>query len=110
MSTTSTAGLPAGADLLLTVLLLLALLGAALWAFRRALRSGPLWRATPRRLQLIEVRALGPRHRVALVRVDDREVLIGVSPAQISMLDRWPSTPQEPRRPTDTARPPADGS
>ena len=48
----------------------------------------------PRRLHLVEVRALGPRHRVVLMRVDDREVLIGVSPGQISVLDRWTAAAQ----------------
>jgi hypothetical protein len=31
---------------------------------------------------------------VVLLRVDDKEVLIGVSPSQISVIDRWAVDPQ----------------
>jgi flagellar protein FliO/FliZ len=86
--------LSSGAGLLAAVALLLVLLAAALWALRRGAAGAGWWRAPPRRLQLVEVRALGPRHRVVLMRVDDKEVLIGVSPSQISVIDRWAAGPQ----------------
>ena len=86
--------LPSGAGLLAAAALLLVLLVAALWALRRGAVGAPWWRAAPRRLHLVEVRALGPRHRVVLLRVDDREVLIGVSPGQISVIDRWTAATQ----------------
>lgn len=81
--------LPSGAGLLAAVALLLVLLVAVLWVLRRGTAGSGWWRAAPRRLQLVEVRALGPRHRVVLMRVDDKEVLIGVAPGQISVIDRW---------------------
>jgi flagellar protein FliO/FliZ len=86
--------LSSGAGLLAAVALLLVLLAAALWALRRGAAGAGWWRAPPRRLQLVEARALGPRHRVVLMRVDDKEVLIGVSPSQISVIDRWAVDPQ----------------
>jgi flagellar protein FliO/FliZ len=86
--------LPSGAGLLAAVAVLLVLLAAALWALRRFAAGSAWWRAAPQRLQLVEVRALGPRHRVVLMRVDDKEVLIGVSPGQISVIDRWSVGPQ----------------
>ena len=86
--------LPSGAGLLAAAALLLVLLVAALWALRRGAAGMPWWRTAPRRLHLVEVRALGPRHRVVLMRVDDKEVLIGVSPGQISVIDRWTTAAQ----------------
>ncbi len=64
----------------------LAALGAVLWALRRAQRQGLLG-GHARRLQVLETLALGPRHRLALVRVDGRELVLGITPAGVAALD-----------------------
>lgn len=81
--------------LLAAVALLLVLLAAALWWVRLRAGGASWWRPASRRLELLEVRALGPRHRLVLVRVDDRQALIGVSPGQISLIDRWVAEPRD---------------
>ena len=70
-----------GADLfrlLASMALVLALMGALLWALRRL--QGRMNSQNPgRRLQ-----------QIALVRVGEREVLIGISAAQMCALASWP--------------------
>jgi flagellar biogenesis protein FliO len=61
------------------VLLILALLGAALWALRRA--GAVAWRAPSRarargRVELVERVALGPQHALHLVRLGNRALLV----------------------------------
>lgn len=74
-----------------SMLLVLALLGGLLWGLKRlqtgALRPG----GAARQLQIIEAVSVGPRQKIALVRVGNREVLVGVSPAQITALGQWPA-------------------
>lgn len=76
-----------------SLLLVLALLGGLLWGLKRlqagALRPG----GAARQLQIIEAVSVGPRQKIALVRVGNREVLVGVSPAQITALGQWPGSP-----------------
>lgn len=78
-------------------LLVLALLVAVLWLLRRmqgfkgldglqGLTSLQALRPSARRLAVLESLSVGPRQRIALVRVDDREVLIGLSPAGFTLL------------------------
>jgi flagellar protein FliO/FliZ len=71
------------------LVLVLALLGGFLWMLRRmqtGLRPGGL----ARRMQVLEVVSVGPRQKIALVRVGEREVLVGVSPNQLTALGSWP--------------------
>jgi flagellar biogenesis protein FliO len=42
-------------------------------------------------LQVIEAVSVGPRQKIALVRVGGREVLVGVSPTQLTALGSWPA-------------------
>jgi flagellar protein FliO/FliZ len=71
--------------LLGSFVLVLALLAALLWALRR-LQTKIISQNAGRKLQLLEVLSVGTRQKVALVRVGDREVLIGISPTQICAL------------------------
>jgi flagellar biosynthetic protein FliO len=81
-----------GADLfrlLASMALVLALMGALLWALRRL--QGRMNSQNPgRRLQLIEALSVVTRQNIALVRVGEREVLIGISAAQMCALASWP--------------------
>jgi flagellar protein FliO/FliZ len=43
-------------------------------------------------LHVIEAVSVGPRQKIALVRVGNREVLVGVSPTQLTALGSWPAT------------------
>ena len=72
------------------VLAVLAILGGTLWwlqqkgvaRFRGMRRSGP-----QRRMESLERLALTPHHSLHLVRVDQRVMLIAVSPSNCSILD-----------------------
>jgi flagellar protein FliO/FliZ len=75
-----------------SLILVFGLMGALLWGLRRMqMKMGP---AMPgRRLQVVESVGVGPRQRIALVRVDGHEVLVGLSPGQMTALGQWPVTP-----------------
>ena len=69
-------------------LLVIGLLAVVLYLLRRfqpgALGSG-------RQIQLIESLATGSRQRVVLIRVRDKDLLLGVSLKQITTLAEWPA-------------------
>ena len=69
-------------------LLVIGLLAVVLYLLRRfqpgALGSG-------RQIQLIESLATGSRQRVVLIRVRDKDLLLGVSLQQITTLAEWPA-------------------
>jgi flagellar protein FliO/FliZ len=68
--------------------LVLALMAALLWALRR-LQSRMHSQNSGRRLQIIESLSIGPRQKIALVRVGDHEVMVGITASQISALAQW---------------------
>lgn len=67
-------------------LLVLVLLGAVLWALRRVQRMQG-WHLPSKRLNVIESISLGARQKIALVRIDQREILVGITSAQMTLLD-----------------------
>jgi len=81
-----------GADLfrmLGSLALVVALMLAMLWGLRQ-LQSKINSQNSGRRLQIIESLSVGTRQKVALIRVGEREVLIGISPTQINGIASWP--------------------
>ncbi len=71
-----------------SLVLVFGLLGGLLWMLRRMQTLRP--NGQTRQLQVIESISLGPRQKVALLRVGEREVLVGISPAQLTALGEWP--------------------
>jgi flagellar protein FliO/FliZ len=71
-----------------SLILVLSLLGGLLWALKR-MQSGVRTGGGERQLQVIEAVSVGPRQKIALVRVGPREVLVGISPTQITALGSW---------------------
>jgi len=43
-----------------------------------------------RRLQIIETVSVGPRQKIALIRVGNHEVLVGITPTQMTSLGQLP--------------------
>jgi flagellar protein FliO/FliZ len=83
----------AGADLFRMIgsfALVLALMAALLWALRR-LQGRMLGQNPGRKLQIIESLSVGPRQRIALIRVGENEVLVGITPTQMTALAQLPS-------------------
>jgi flagellar protein FliO/FliZ len=74
-----------------SLVLVLCLLGGLLWALKR-MQSGVRASGGVRQLQVIEAVSVGPRQKIALVRVGGREVLVGVSPTQLTALGSWPAS------------------
>jgi flagellar protein FliO/FliZ len=74
-----------------SLLLVLGLLGGLLWGLKR-MQSGVRLSGGERQLQVIEAVSVGPRQKIALVRVGSREVLVGVSPTQLTALGTWPAS------------------
>jgi flagellar biosynthetic protein FliO len=80
---------------ILAVVMVLAILGGALWilkrkgivqtSLRRPARSGEP------RLEVIDRLALTPQHSVHLIRMGGRTLLVGLSPAGCNLLDAAPS-------------------
>ena len=68
--------------------LVLALMAALLWALRR-LQSRMAAQNSGRRLQIVESLSIGPRQKIALIRVGDNEVMVGITASQITALAQW---------------------
>jgi flagellar protein FliO/FliZ len=90
---------------------LVVLAGLVLWLLRRMQVKGA-WPGASRRIQVLETRALGPRHRLVLVRVGGREWLLGVSPSEIRAVDGWRSQegPSDDAAAEDRVQTPAGGA
>ncbi len=76
-----------------SLVLVFGLLGGLLWGLKRLqLRIQP--GQAGRRLQVLETAGVGPRQKLALVRVGSHEVLVGISPGHMSALGQWPAEGQ----------------
>ena len=81
----------------LAVFIVLALLISSLWLLRRkgswaGMKLGFAGSGTARRMELLERMPLTPHHSLHLVRVEDRLILIGVSPSSCASLDSFSSS------------------
>ena len=85
----------------LAVFLVLALLVASLWFLRRRglarvnLAVGGR-RAAPGRIQVVDRKPLTANHSLHLVRVQDRLILIGISPGSCQALHSFVAEPEAP--------------
>ena len=70
--------------------LVLAIMAALLWALRK-LQSRMNSPNSGRRLNVIESLSVGPRQKFALLRVGEHEVLVGITPTQMTSLAQWPA-------------------
>jgi flagellar protein FliO/FliZ len=88
---------------LLSFALVVGLLLGLLWAIKR-LQLSPAFSRRDQRLRVVETLSLGARSKIALVRCDGREILVGITPSQITPLGSWRATeavgPLAPQGPT----------
>jgi flagellar protein FliO/FliZ len=77
---------------LLSFVLVIGLMLGLLWALKR-LQGGALMQRKHQRLQVLETLSLGPRQKLALVRVDGQQMLVGVTAGQINALGPWQPLP-----------------
>ena len=70
--------------------LVLVIMAGLLWALRK-LQSRMHSHNPGRRMQIIESLSVGPRQKFALLRVGEHEVLVGITPTQMTSLAQWPA-------------------
>ena len=88
-----TSGLPPGVDMLglaSSFLLVIGLLAVLLFALKRMQGlSGGL--STDRQIKHLETMPAGARQKIVLLKVKDREILVGISPGAMVTLAEWTS-------------------
>lgn len=76
---------------LFSFVFVIGLLLTLLWTLRKLQSGSPLLRKNTQRLQTLETLSVGPRQKIMLIRVDDREVLVGITAQQMTVLNPWPA-------------------
>ena len=75
---------------LFSFVFVIGLLLALLWTLRKLQNGQGLMRKHTQRLQTLETLSVGTRQKIMLIRVDDREILVGVSVQNMTVLSPWP--------------------
>jgi flagellar protein FliO/FliZ len=75
---------------LFSFVFVIGLLLTLLWTLRKLQNGQGLLGKNTQRLQTLETLSVGARQKIMLIRVDDREVLIGVSLQNMTLLSTWP--------------------
>jgi len=78
-------------SMLASFLLVIVLLVATLWLLRRM--GGRALRGTSGRLAIVESLWIGPKQRLAIVRVDGREAMVAITQQQVTLLMTLPVDP-----------------
>ena len=68
-----------------SLVLVLGLLGGLLWGLKR-MQSGVRLSGGLRQLQVIDSVSVGPRQKIMLIRLDEREILVGVTAQHMTVL------------------------
>ena len=71
-----------------SMLLVLGLLAALLWTLKR-MKGLQIQHKGPPMLQVLETISVGPRQKMALVRVGTHQVLVGMTANQFTALGQW---------------------
>jgi flagellar protein FliO/FliZ len=71
------------------MIVVLAILIGLLWALKR-LQMRMNQNQSGKQLQIIEALGVGPRQKIALIRVGDHKILVGISPGNMTPLGQWP--------------------
>ena len=83
-------------------ILVLAIMAGLLWALRK-LQSRLNSQNSGKRMQVLETLSVGPRQKFALLKVGDNEVLVGITPTQMSSLGQWPASASSAAASNDSA-------
>jgi flagellar protein FliO/FliZ len=79
---------------LFSFVFVIGLLLTLLWTLRKLQSGSSLLRKNTQRMQTLETLSVGTRQKIMLIRVDDREILVGVTAQQMTLLSTWPKTQQ----------------
>jgi len=75
---------------LFSFIFVIGLLLALLWTLRKLQNGSSLLRKSTQRLQTLETLSVGTRQKIMLIRVDNREILVGVTAQHMTVLTPWP--------------------
>jgi flagellar protein FliO/FliZ len=79
---------------LFSFVFVIGLLLTLLWTLRKLQSGSSLLRKNTQRMQTLETLSVGTRQKIMLIRVDEREILVGVTAQQMTLLSTWPETQQ----------------
>ncbi len=85
---------------LLSFALVIGLLLGLLWALRKLQNGQGFIKRPHQRLQMIESLSVAPRQKIALIRLDNQEVLVGITAHQINVLHTPTARSVSPENPT----------
>ena len=71
---------------LLSFALVIGLLLALLYALKQWQRANPFVKGQQQRLHIVETLSVGPRQKIAIIRCDDQEFVVGISPQGIQSI------------------------
>ena len=71
---------------LLSFALVIGLLLALLWALRKLQNGQGFIKRPQQRLSMLESLSVAPRQKIALIRLDDQEILVGITAQSITVL------------------------
>ena len=89
----------------LSFALVIGLLLCVLWGLRKMQSGSSFLRKNTQRLQTIESLSIGTRQKIVLIQVDGQDVLIGVTPHQMTALSTWPAKVILPTEPQEIQTP-----
>ncbi len=75
---------------LFSFIFVIGLLLMPLWTLRKLQNGSSLLRKSTQRMQTLETLSVGTRQKIMLIRVDNREILVGVTAQQMTVLTPWP--------------------
>jgi len=84
-----------------SMVLVFGLLGAMLWTLKRMKTLQIRHKGEPK-LQVLETLTVGPRQKIALLQVGNRQVLVGMSPSQFTALGSWEDSAPAQERPRES--------
>lgn len=91
---------------LFSFVFVIGLLLALLWTLRKLQNGSLIPRKTAQRLQILETLSVGPRQKIMLLRLDERDIMVGVTAQQMTLLTPLPDSPAPPSAfVTDTPTP-----
>lgn len=71
---------------LLSFALVIGLLLALLYALKKLQRANPFVKGQQQRLHIVETLSVGPRQKIAIIRCDQQEFVVGISPQGIQSI------------------------
>ena len=89
----------------LSFVLVIGLLLSVLWGLRKMQNGSSFLRKNTQRMQTIESLSIGTRQKIVLIQVDGQDVLIGVTPHQMTALSAWPAQAAKPTELKETQTP-----